>query len=311
MDPQAVILAEKMFSVIGVFLLSIMAVAFMRDRGFLKENYKEYLNFAVIYITLPVLVFTVIKRSQLDVSMLGITASALAVTLIMLTVSLALISVLNTNKDTTGGFVLAATLGNTAYFGYPAVLAVFGDNKLINAVFYDYAIFIFIYTGGIFIAQTYGTKVSGQKFSSALVGILRFPAFLAFIPALALKNVTFPAGLTALLEAIGMATVPLVLLSIGLSFKVRSFASYKGLIALVAVFKLIVSPFIAFAIGSLLGLRSDMLAISVVQAGMPTAMMTVILGSKYGLDVDFLTNTVFITTALSILTLPLIMLILF
>lgn len=311
MDPQALILAEKMFSVIGVFLLAILIIAFMRDRGLLKEDYKKYSNFAVIYVTLPILVFTVIKRSQLDVTMLGITASALAVTFIMLASALLLISLLKVKIDTTGGFVLAATLGNTAYFGYPAVLAVFGEDKLINAVFYDYAIFIFIYTGGIYIAQTYGTKMPALRFSSALLGVLRFPAFLAFIPALALKNVTFPSALTSLLEGIGMATVPLVLLSIGLSFKIRSLGSHKWLIAFAAALKLIVSPFIAFAIGRLLGLESDMLSVAVVQAGMPTAMMTVILGSKYGLDVDFLTNTVFITTALSIITLPMIMLILF
>lgn len=311
MDPRSIILAERMFTVISIFLFSIIAVAYLRNRGFLRESYREYINFIVIYITLPILIFIVIKRSQLDIKLLTLTATAFIVMFFILAIAFLVMRGLKAKKDTYGSFILAATLGNTAYFGYPAVLAVFGEKNLINAVFYDYAIAIFIYTGGIYISQMYGKKMSAIKLSTALVGILKFPAFLALFPALALKGVVFPVMLTSILEFIGTATVPLVLLSIGLSFTIRSLKTNRLLIALIAIFKLLISPLIAYATGILFGLRQDMLSVAVVQAGMPTAMMTVILGSRYGLDVDFLTNTVFITTALSVITLPLIMLILF
>lgn len=306
MDPRSIVLAERMFSVTGLFLLAITAVALLRDKGLLKEHYRDYSNFAVLYITLPAFVFIAIIRSQLRIELLNITAAAFLVMFAVLAAVLILISRLRPGRQLYGSFILAATLGNTAYFGYPAVYAVFGEAKLINAIFYDYAVGVFIYTVAIYIAQTFGSGKEVARVSSAILAIVKFPAFLALVPAIALKGTELPILLTDALGYVGMSTVPLVILSIGLSFRFGSIRANKPLVLLVAVAKLLFSPLVAYGIGQLLGLRPDMLSIAVVQAAMPTAMMTVILGAKYGLDVDFLANTVFVTTALSVVTLPLI-----
>lgn len=57
-------------------------------------------------------------------------------------------------------------------------------------------------------------------------------------------------------------------------------------------------------IGILLGLDLLSLKILIVESGVPVMMSSVVLGSEYGLDVDFILTAVLVTTLLVLLTLP-------
>lgn len=302
------ILAQKILFVVGFFMLLIMLVSFCKKIGLLKEEYTKPANFAVINITLPALVFVAVYRSELKVKLFAISAVAFLVFFLVLFISIIIASKLDTDKKMFGGLILAAAFGNTAYFGYPIVITVFGQDKLINAVFYDYSIGILLYTAGIYISQVFGTTDKPISIPSAMLGILKFPAFIILVPAVLLKSVEIPAILLSLIDVTGRMTIPLVILTIGLSLRIYALKENKGLIGIVAALKLIVSPLLAVLIAKLLHFSPDMLSVTVVQAGMPTAMMTVVLSSMYGLQTSFLANTVFVTTLLSALTLPLLVL---
>lgn len=302
------ILAQKILYVVGLFLLLIFLVAFFKRVGLLKEEYTKPANFAVINITLPALIFIVIYKSELQIKLFAISAVAFLVFFLVLFLSAIISSRLNTNKIMFGSLILAAAFGNTAYFGYPVVITVFGQDKLVNAVFYDYSIGILLYTAGIYISHIYGTTDKNISIPSAILGVLKFPAFIILIPAILLKNIELPATILSFIEIIGRSTIPLVLLTIGLSLKIYALKENKILIGVIVMLKLIISPLLAVLIAKFLRFSPDMLAVTVVQAGMPTAMMTVVLSSKYGLQTSFLANAVLVTTILSTLTLPLLVL---
>jgi hypothetical protein len=56
----------------------------------------------------------------------------------------------------------------------------------------------------------------------------------------------------------------------------------------------------------LLRLDPLVIGVSVLMAAMPSALVTAILAEKYGQDSSFASKTVFVTTILSVVTLPLI-----
>ena len=75
---------------------------------------------------------------------------------------------------------------------------------------------------------------------------------------------------------------------------------------MISVARLVVGALVGLAIGTLLGLASAELNTVVLMAAMPTAMMSLVLGVRYGLRRDVLVGAVFVTTVLCTLTLPIV-----
>ncbi|MGI6189627.1 MAG: AEC family transporter, partial [Caldicoprobacteraceae bacterium] len=109
---------------------------------------------------------------------------------------------------------------------------------------------------------------------------------------------------------VGSMTSPLSMLIVGallanLPFKemFRGFPVYLGsfvrLIAMPLLFYLILKPF---------SIPADILNISVILTAMPAAVNTVIFAEKYGGDSELASRIVGISTVLSVMTIPLIML---
>jgi predicted permease len=51
--------------------------------------------------------------------------------------------------------------------------------------------------------------------------------------------------------------------------------------------------------------------VAVLQAGMPSMMLTLVVGERFGLDTDFIASAIFVTTAASAVALPLVQLLAF
>ena len=83
----------------------------------------------------------------------------------------------------------------------------------------------------------------------------------------------------------------------------------KGLIDKTMVFyaaiRLLVIPAVVFAITAFLPIDGMLRGITVIMAGMPAPITTALLSAKYGGDEKYATGMVFLSTILSLITLPL------
>jgi predicted permease len=86
-----------------------------------------------------------------------------------------------------------------------------------------------------------------------------------------------------------------------------------GPLAVLSVLRLLAAPIIAVVLGWLLFGAADASAVRVLalQAGMPAMMLTLVVGERFGLDTDFIASAIFVTTAASAVTLPLVQLLAF
>ena len=64
------------------------------------------------------------------------------------------------------------------------------------------------------------------------------------------------------------------------------------------------APAIALAVGGVLLDDPAAVQLVVLQAGMPTMMLSIVIGARFGLDTEFLATAVVLTTAASVLTIP-------
>ena len=106
------------------------------------------------------------------------------------------------------------------------------------------------------------------------------------------------------LEILGDAVLPLVMVYAGLLLEVGALRRAWAQVGAIAVIRLAVAALVGLGVGLLLGLGGATLHTVVLMAAMPTAMMSLVLGTRFGLRSDVIAGAVATTTVLATLTLP-------
>jgi predicted permease len=204
-----------------------------------------------------------------------------------------------------------SAFGNVIFLGFPLMTALFPENGLFYAIFFYLASDSLVWTFGVYLMgrQTH----SGSALKTGLKHLLNpnTAAFVIGLGMLALR-LKFPAFLQTALNLPGSMTTPLSMLFIGATLAA---VSLKGIlkrwrIAGLAVVKMILVPIAAlFAVTFLntaLGLGMDNAAISVLvlQTAMPCMTIFAILSKELGSDHVYAAEAIFVTTVLSLATLP-------
>ena len=196
--------------------------------------------------------------------------------------------------------LVAATAGIFGYTAAPVTLLAFGREALAYASVYFVASSIFSYTGGVLLAA------SGEKHVlDALRGVLRVPAvYGAVAAALALAfDVTVPEPVLRPLELLSDAALPLMILVLGMQLERTTWPARPAVVAVAVAISLIATPLAGFALAHLVGLTGPALQAGVLQASMPTAVITTILTLEFGGAINFVTSAVCAATLLSPFTL--------
>lgn len=274
----------------------------LRVTGLLKSEDAQPLNTVLMYVALPALIFVTVQKSTLQPSLIGVVALAWVIALVGMALAWGLTRLLKLEGPTAGAFILLAVFGNTGYIGYPVASAILGDPGLARAIFYDvFGNTMAVITIGTFVVSRYGhhnVKVNPLR------EIVTFPPFIALAAALALHSVSIPLVVTDWLAALGKLVVPVVMISVGLTLKPRAIRTQLGKSLAAASLKLVVLPLIAFGIGLVLFADDVSLRIGVLQAGVPSMMLTMIMGMRFKLDVDFIASTILLTMIGGVITIP-------
>lgn len=297
----------------SIAALVIILVGFgLRHARVLREDSGPVLVNIVIYATMPALVFTIIANERLTATLLLIPVAGYLVHVVMLGIGWVIARARHADRPTEGAILVSTGVGNTGFFGLPLIAASGLGVSLAAAVFYDaFATGVITWTSTVVIANSYGVvegRTSGIDWDALRRGLL-MPPLVALYLALAwnLAGLGAPSHWIARpLDLLGSATLPLVLIYAGLMLDWRALTRVWPEVGLISVARLVGGALVGLAIGTLLGLASAQLHTVVLMAAMPTAMMSLVLGVKYGLRRDVLVGAVFVTTVLCTLTLPIV-----
>jgi predicted permease len=146
------------------------------------------------------------------------------------------------------------------------------------------------------------------RIARALARLLLRPMIVAVLLglALALTDLPLPDLLAAPLTQVGQATPTLAFLTIGLGLDLRSLRGHALALAGIAGIKLLVMPALVAGILLALEVRGDVAHAAVLQAAMPTAVVSAIIASDAGCDPRLASAAAVVTTLLALATLPLI-----
>jgi malate permease and related proteins len=285
---------------LGIFLL-IGLGALLRQIGLLRFDDRAGLNNIIIFVALPALIFEAARDAPFDPSLILIAAVALAISLATLGLGYGLARILKLQGPLMGSFLLASGVGNTGYLGYPLTAALFGQAELVKAVFFDiFGTVLVLFTAGIYFANKYG-RSSDKAWRQGLA--YATPNLAGLVLGFALQGVDLPVPLNLAIGSLAQATTGIIMLSIGISLR-RRFGPARAPLAAIGLLKLAGMPALALAGAIVLGFDPTVGGVTVLQASMPIALMTFIIGDKYELDTQFLSGAILLTTLASMATIP-------
>lgn len=198
---------------------------------------------------------------------------------------------------------LSASVGiwNSGNMGLPIALFTFGQAGFERATVLFLASFIGMYVFG---PAVYSLGRPGSRPLDSLRGMLRLPAIWVACCAIALRalHVTLPEGLTRCVGLLAQATLPMVLLALGLHLGTGGWPRPTLRIGLATAARLVGGPLIALLVGRALHLSPLNLQVLVLSASMPTAVNALLLAREYGADTETVAGVATLSTLLSVLS---------
>lgn len=279
------------------------------------DSARHVINTIVIKFFLPALCFKVIATSVIDINTILLPASAILTILISLLLSFAVYAIVqkftSLNQKDKAVLVLAASFGNVTFLGLPLLTGLYGDDAAQYVLLYDLlATTPMLWFVGASIASSYGR---GNKLSikESIRSLAELPPIWALILGFTANfiNLKMPDFLLDTLDLLSMPIVPLMIFSIGLALqKPKAKQTFIAIPAI--IIKLCIVPIIAFIIALILGMKGLPLKCTVMEAAMPTMVLTLVITSQYKLDHKLAALTIVLSTAAAFITMPIIALLL-
>jgi len=296
-------------SAIEVTILSIIIMIglgyFLKRIDFLREKDIDPFNRIVMYILMPCMIFHAIYSAdmsllpKLGVLPFVILASSLATGI----VSYFILKQLNLDDIQLWSVLVTVMIANTAFMGYPVNLGIYGQDGFLRAIFCDIAtLCIFLMLSCALILKFGGTV------KTAVRKIAFFPPLWAVVLGLVFNFLNIPIGAVVdnTVNYLGQGAIPLIMIALGLSIDFTALSRSKSMIVFTSIMKLAFFPFVAFIIATQIGLVDLQYSVSIVEAAMPSGMLSLLLAITYKLDYELTSDCILINTVISLITLPVI-----
>jgi malonate transporter len=280
----------------------------------LGEGSSVALNGFVYWVALPALLVSAMARVPLgqafDVKFLAAFIGGIAATF-LLTMAIGARAFANppAARALQG---LGAAFANTGYLGVPLFLTAFGSERALPAIISTAINAALTMGAGIVLVEaalSHGTK---WRAVAADVGraLATNPLVLAPLAGLVLSGagVRLPVPLETFCNLLGSAAAPCALFALGLFLVGKPLAQNIPEVAWITVMKLLAQPALTWLIGGpILGMEPFWLGATVLLAALPTAALVFTLAQQYGVYVERASSAILVTTALSVVTIPLIL----
>ncbi len=281
--------------------------------GIVSENGQKELSGLVLKVTMPA---TIILALQLDFTMERfITALKIMLIVFLSYVGMIVLSKLASNfyKVDDGQrdvIQVAKVLPNTSFMGYPVVLAILGREALFYAVLGAGLIFEIV-------AWTYGTynigRSTGKDFKDNLIkNILLSPGILSILIGflLFILSIDIPEPIYTTMSILSQATSPLAMIVVGIILSrsdiVKCITSIR--LYIISLFRILIFPLVIYLVLNVFQLTGMEIVIPVVMLSMPTAAYVAMFSTNLSNDANLASQIVFISSLLSIFTIPFIVL---
>lgn len=290
---------------IAVLFILIVVGFMLKKLKILDDRFEKGLAGLIISVTLPALIITSMNyefsKELLGNSLmiLGYGASTFA---LMILVSYIFSKIFHLENPQKGVYQFLIVFPNTGFIGFPILNAVFGREAIFYASIFNVIFNILLWTLGVYFVSKEKKKINlNMLINSGTVSVVI--GFMLFV-----LSIELPYIIHSSLQTIGDTTTPLAMIMVGLLLGDARFrVLFKNIkLFVISVIRLIIIPLIVYIILSLFKLPQIVLATVVILSGMPSGANAAIFSRKFESDYKLASQGIFLTTLLSIASIPLI-----
>jgi len=293
-------------------LIIILPVLLIFSIGYIGQKVIGFdiksISTVALYLMSPFLAFRTFYTNELNMDYFYIVLFCLILTVILLIVVWITSLFMKATRPQLSAMILGGVFMNSGNYGAPVVLFAFG------AVGFEYAVIMMVFqsllmnTVGIFFASLGGKETTTLK--QSFQRVVRMPLVHAAILGVGLQvfAISMPKPLMQGIGLIADASIPTVMLVLGMQLAAisRKRVAYRYVSA-VTFIRMVMSPLIAVAILYFMPINDLLKAVIILQSAMPAAANTTMFALQFDTEPDLVSFTTFITTIISILTIPIVL----
>ena len=298
--------------VVMMTLFAIVIVGYGAGKlGYLGGDFDRQLSRLVINLTCPALILSSAMTGELPDRkyILPLLLISIVTYAVLTGVAFLLPRYLTRQKADEGTVGFALMFGNVGFMGYPVVASIFGNEAVFYAAVLNVVNTFVVFTVGTMLI-TGKSEVEGSRFQKKV--LYSTPMLAAYLTMLIviLRIDNIPEWISQPLIMLGNITVPAALLIIGSSMSSLAMRSLLGnrTVYATTLFRLVLLPVGIYYMSMLLGFSQFVASLNMVVIAMPVATYGTILCLKYNKDTTFMAEVTFITTLLSVITIPILVL---
>lgn len=283
-----------------------MALGYIaRKKKIFTLDYNKGFSTLIVNITMPCLIINSMLSSKAQVSTSQIMQIVIIGALIygfLTIISKFVPKMFNADAKQDGVYRFCTIFNNNMFMGFPIIQSVLGDTVLFYSAILNIPSSIFMFSVGVYLMSKH------QKTGNLSVKKILNPGIISALVCTALYFAGY--SLSPILEEacrqVGSITIPLSMIVLGSSLAdipiknvVKDFKIYLFLI-----FKTLVIPIVLFYILSPFVSEKNILYVIVITLAMPGPSLCVSMANEFDSDVDLASKYVFLSTILSIITIP-------
>jgi len=293
-------------------LVICMAIGFAAKRGrVIADKDMPGLSGVTLNVALPCLMIMSMQREfDADIFRNSLLIMALSTVIYAgcLAISVPVTKMLRAKDGEKSVIMLAHVFPNNGFMGIPIIYAMFGQMATFYAAMTNVVFNFVLFTVGVAIMR--GESGRGKMdLKSILLNKLMLATIIGFL--LFVFSIRIPDVLGRGISMVANMTTPLAMVVTGAMLASNDFRSvFSGFkVYVVAAFRLLILPLLVFfALRPIVADRLSLMVLTIITA-MPVAVIVAIFAAEYDREPSFASKIVFITTVLSIFTIPLMVLV--
>lgn len=291
----------NMLNMQGMMFFFVITGFIVRKKGIVGAEGRKNMVDLCLYVLLPFNIFhAFLVQPHSDVLKPVAITAGLSVLYNIVSVAAAFLLYKKADERKRKPLKYGTIVSNGGFLGNPVIESIYGTSGLLYASVFMLPVRIVMWSVGV------SCFIPGQKKNLAKK-LLTHPCIAAIYLGFAAMLLPFscPVFLRNAVEGLSSANTPVSMMLIGMMLAEMD---PKGLIDRMMVFyasvRLIIIPFLIFVLTAFLPIPPVLRGIAVIMAGMPAPVTTALLSSKYGGNESYATGMIFVTTLVSLATLP-------
>lgn len=293
----------QMLMIFGIVLVGLFAA----KRNLWAGDLDRKLSIFIMNISMPALILASVMGKDLafeNSELISLAVVAVVNYIVLIGLAYLIPHLFKVNKARLGISRFMLAFGNVSFIGYPVCDAVFGSKAVFCASVLNIPFNLLVFTIGV-------SFINGGKAKSAFSPrLILSPCVIASLIAvvIAVARIQIPTPVGEWFHLLGDLTTPCALLIIGSSLShipVRDMLGNRFVYSM-TLLRLFILPLAVGGVLALMGINPFVSDVAVVLSAMPVATNGIMLCLQYGKDERVMTQGIFFTTLLSVISIPLV-----